>query len=194
MNKRTPMPRICFCVCRRACRRRSSRGNSELSSGESDNGAVRSPTDWYLGWSSKPRQARSVLWSPRPAVQWIVRAEVSDEQLVGFQVDQARGGSRIGAPALRCGAAAQRQGPVPWTLPDSPRRGPRCLPRQYRSQVFYCFACGAGGTVLDFIADMERCSLYEAAEKLETMISSFGLSRPAAKEKELVTERRKVSS
>ena|SRR5579875_2170653 len=41
--------------------------------------------------------------------------------------------------------------------------------------VFYCFACGAGGTVLDFIADMERCSLYEAAEKLETMISSFGL-------------------
>src|SRR5579875_97828 len=60
--------------------------------------------------------------------------------------------------------------------------------------VFYCFACGAGGTVLDFIADMERCSLYEAAEKLETMISSFGLSRPAAKEKELVTERRKVSS
>src|SRR5579875_732502 len=45
--------------------------------------------------------------------------------------------------------------------------------------VFYCFACGAGGTVLDFIADMERCSLYEAAEKLETMISSYdGLSTP----------------
>lgn len=59
--------------------------------------------------------------------------------------------------------------------------------------VFHCFACGAGGTVLDFIAAMERCSLYEAAEKLQTMTSSFGQSRPAPNGKELVTERRRVS-
>ena len=32
--------------------------------------------------------------------------------------------------------------------------------------VFHCFACGAGGTVLDFVAAMEGCSLREAALKL----------------------------
>jgi hypothetical protein len=32
--------------------------------------------------------------------------------------------------------------------------------------VFHCFACGAGGTVLDFVAAMERCSLRDAALKL----------------------------
>jgi DNA primase len=59
--------------------------------------------------------------------------------------------------------------------------------------VFHCFACGAGGTVLDFIAAMERCSLYEAAERLKEMTNSSGQSRPTSNEKELVTERRKVS-
>lgn len=58
--------------------------------------------------------------------------------------------------------------------------------------VFHCFACGAGGTVLDLVAAIERCSLYEAAEKLKTMTSFFGPSRPVPSEKELVTERRKV--
>lgn len=32
--------------------------------------------------------------------------------------------------------------------------------------LFHCFACGAGGTVLDFVAAMDRCSLREAALKL----------------------------
>jgi DNA primase len=32
--------------------------------------------------------------------------------------------------------------------------------------VFHCFACGAGGTVLDFVAAMDGCSLREAAWKL----------------------------
>jgi DNA primase len=59
--------------------------------------------------------------------------------------------------------------------------------------VFHCFACGAGGTVLDFVAAMERCCLYEAAEKLKTMTSLFGQLRSAPGEKKLVTERRKVS-
>jgi DNA primase len=59
--------------------------------------------------------------------------------------------------------------------------------------VFHCFACGAGGTVLDFVAAMERCSLYEAAERLKTMTISLGPSRSAANRKKLVTERRRVS-
>ena len=32
--------------------------------------------------------------------------------------------------------------------------------------VFHCFSCGAGGSVLDFVAAMEGCSLREAALKL----------------------------
>ena len=49
--------------------------------------------------------------------------------------------------------------------------------------VFHCFACGAGGTVLDFVAAMERCSLYEAAEKLKTLTSSFVPPKPPSSEK-----------
>ena len=44
--------------------------------------------------------------------------------------------------------------------------------------VFHCFARGAGGTVLDLVAAMERCSLYEAAQKLRTMTASSSQSRP----------------
>jgi len=35
--------------------------------------------------------------------------------------------------------------------------------------LFHCFSCGAGGTVLDFVAAMEPCSLREAAQKLQTL-------------------------
>src|SRR4029434_6184618 len=59
--------------------------------------------------------------------------------------------------------------------------------------IFHCFACGAGGTVLDFVVAMERCSLYEAGEKLKTMISSLPKCKQITNQKELVTERRKVS-
>src|ERR1700752_1233891 len=43
--------------------------------------------------------------------------------------------------------------------------------------VFHCFACGAGGTVLDFVAAMDRCSLQEAACKLTS--ETVALSQPA---------------
>jgi len=33
--------------------------------------------------------------------------------------------------------------------------------------VFHCFACGAGGNVLDFVAAMEQCSVREAALRLQ---------------------------
>jgi DNA primase len=60
--------------------------------------------------------------------------------------------------------------------------------------IFHCFACGAGGTVLDFVAAMDRCSLFEAAQKLQAMTGSSVPTNATPKEKELVTERRKVSS
>ena len=58
--------------------------------------------------------------------------------------------------------------------------------------IFHCFACGAGGTVLDFVAAMDRCSLFEAAQKL--MTGSSVPTTSTTDEKELVTERRRVSS
>jgi len=33
-------------------------------------------------------------------------------------------------------------------------------------QLFHCFSCGAGGTVLDLVAAIEHCGVREAAEKL----------------------------
>src|ERR1043165_229357 len=33
--------------------------------------------------------------------------------------------------------------------------------------VFHCFSCGAGGSVLDFVAAMEGCSLRQAAVRLQ---------------------------
>jgi DNA primase len=60
--------------------------------------------------------------------------------------------------------------------------------------VFHCFACGAGGTVLDFVAAMERCSLLEAAQKLLAMTGCSVPITSTPNEKELVTEGRRVSS
>jgi DNA primase len=34
------------------------------------------------------------------------------------------------------------------------------------AQVFHCFSCGAGGSVLDLVAAIEHCSVRQAAEKL----------------------------
>jgi len=58
--------------------------------------------------------------------------------------------------------------------------------------IFHCFSCGAGGTVLDFVAAMEGCSLFEAAQRLQAMRCS-STSSLTPNGKELVTERRKVS-
>jgi hypothetical protein len=60
--------------------------------------------------------------------------------------------------------------------------------------VFHCFACGAGGTVLDFVAAMEGCSLFDAAQRLQSMKCTSAPLTLTPNGKELVTERRKVSS
>jgi DNA primase len=62
--------------------------------------------------------------------------------------------------------------------------------------VFHCFSCDAGGTVLDFVAAMEGCSLFEAARRIQEITrspSSSDLSRSPSNRKELVTKRRRVS-
>jgi DNA primase len=58
--------------------------------------------------------------------------------------------------------------------------------------IFHCFACGAGGATLDFVAAMESCSLFEAARKLQTITSLSTPSTSTPNPKGLVTERRVV--
>jgi DNA primase len=60
--------------------------------------------------------------------------------------------------------------------------------------LFHCFACGAGGTVLDFVAAMEGCSLFEAAQRLQAMRCLPTPLTLTPHEKELVTERRRAAS
>ena len=48
-------------------------------------------------------------------------------------------------------------------------------------QVFHCFSCGAGGSVLDLVAAVEGCGLREAAERLAEwgMAGSFATPQKA---------------
>ena len=59
--------------------------------------------------------------------------------------------------------------------------------------VFHCFACGAGGTVLDFVAAMDRCSVREAALKLAGETAGH-IPLPIACGQALVTKKSKLVS
>ena len=50
--------------------------------------------------------------------------------------------------------------------PFHPDRKPSCSIHLER-KVFYCFGCGAKGSVLDFVAQIENVSIPEAAERVE---------------------------
>src|ERR1041384_975944 len=57
--------------------------------------------------------------------------------------------------------------------------------------IFHCFSCGAGGSVLDFLAAIEGCTLREAALRLQQ--KAFIPGEPAAASrggKQLVTKKR----
>jgi len=53
--------------------------------------------------------------------------------------------------------------------------------------LFHCFSCGAGGTVLDFVAAMEGCTLREAAQKLAGEARLLSPAGPAWPPKPTVT-------
>lgn len=63
--------------------------------------------------------------------------------------------------------------------------------------LFHCFACGAGGNVLDFVATMEGCSVREAALRLQGSHGQggrcAGAPARAPKRRELVTKKREVN-
>src|SRR5919205_4297787 len=56
--------------------------------------------------------------------------------------------------------------------------------------VFHCFSCGAHGTVLDFVAAMDRCSLRAAARKLAgVMVEPIVLTTAPTCPNQLVTKK-----
>jgi len=59
--------------------------------------------------------------------------------------------------------------------------------------VFHCFACGAGGNVLDLVAAMEGCSIREAALRLQGCQAAAGMAAGTAcgaAGRKLVTKKR----
>jgi DNA primase len=69
--------------------------------------------------------------------------------------------------------------------------GPDAFHVNTAKQVFHCFACGAGGTVLDLVAGMEQCGVREAAQILVTRWNLAGTdaSRPSVRCEPTVTEK-----
>jgi DNA primase len=64
--------------------------------------------------------------------------------------------------------------------------------------VFHCFACGAGGNVLDFVAAMEGCSLREAALRLQAAhgdghCGAHWVAVRSAEARKLVTKKREAN-
>jgi DNA primase len=62
-------------------------------------------------------------------------------------------------------------------------------------QLFHCFSCGAGGTVLDLVAGVERCGVREAAAKLAawSVVPASNLGwEPTRCGKATVTKKREV--
>jgi len=72
--------------------------------------------------------------------------------------------------------------------------GEEAFHANFRRNIFHCFACGAGGNVLDLLAAMEGCSIREAALRLRggQVSGSAAASRPA--ERQLVTKKRILNS
>src|ERR1035438_9804519 len=86
-NNPTSMPKICSSVCREACPASSRQGNYELSNGESNSGAVKSPASWCPAWNPSQKSTRKCA-SPAPLS---IPTRCAHDQLAGFQIDQTRG-------------------------------------------------------------------------------------------------------
>jgi DNA primase len=79
-----------------------------------------------------------------------VKEEASFEQILDHYRVKSRG---AGAKRMAC-------------CPFHPDKRPSCSIHLER-KVFYCFGCGAKGSVLDFVAKIENVSVHEAAERVE---------------------------
>src|SRR5919199_643067 len=66
--------------------------------------------------------------------------------------------------------------------------GPDAFHANLSRNLFHCFSCGASGSVLDFVAAIEGCSLREAALQLQQQTFLVGGPTTAVRNgKQLVT-------
>jgi DNA primase len=85
-----------------------------------------------------------------------------DFEAIKHRVPIAAALERYGVQGLRRSGKAHLRGRCPLHAGD----GRDTFHVDTAQQVFHCFACQAGGSVLDLVAAIERCGLREAAEKL----------------------------
>jgi DNA primase len=115
---------------------------------------------------------------------WVSFAEIQSQVKLGevfrsYGVDWLR---RSGPPDQYRGRCPMHGG-----------QGTEAFHAHLRRGVFHCFACGAGGNVLDFVAAIEGCSVREAALRLQGSAVQDG--RPArvpasgVRRRELVTKK-----
>jgi len=91
---------------------------------------------------------------------------------------------------LRGSGAEQNRG----RCPIHQGEGEEAFHANFRRNVFHCFACGAGGNVLDLVAAMEGCSIREAAMRLCRFLVSNSATANGPGERQLVTKKRMVNS
>jgi len=96
---------------------------------------------------------------------------------------------RYGVDWLRRSGVGQYRG----RCPIHRGQGKEAFHANFQRGVFHCFACGAGGNVLDFVAAMEGGTIREAALQLQGWRDPAGKSVPVvAAERKLVTRKRSV--
>jgi hypothetical protein len=110
--------------------------------------------------------------------------------LGGFCSSQTKRPAGSGAAPVSSAVAPQRPRAGSRNLSHPWRRRSGSFSRQPATELVPLFSCGAGGTVLDFIAAMERCTLPEAARKLQPMVAMPATAPTStAPEKPRVTKR-----
>jgi len=75
-------------------------------------------------------------------------------------------------------------------------QGKEAFHANFKREIFHCFACGAGGNVLDFVAAMEGVSIREAALRLQGYREDSSSSAAAAigwADEKLVTKKRSIN-
>jgi DNA primase len=90
--------------------------------------------------------------------------------------------------------ATERPGTVSRTLSIHRGEGRDAFHAHLGKNIFHCFACGAGGNVLDLVAELEQCPAREAALRLQRRYMAGALApsarQPELGEGKLVTEKR----
>lgn len=85
-----------------------------------------------------------------------------------------KAGVRLGALLRWYGVRLERSGADQYRgrCPIHKGQGREAFHANLARDMFHCFACGAGGNVLDFVAAMEQCSVREAALRLQERYGS----------------------